>query len=56
MAHTGLIADEQLHTLALISRLPCLEDFYLAGGTAAAFHLGHRFSLDYVRHAKEALP
>lgn len=46
MASKGLVSDEQLHTLALIGRLDSVRDFYLAGGTAVAFHLGHRTSLD----------
>jgi hypothetical protein len=46
MAHAKPVSDEQLHTLALIGRLRGLDGFYLAGGTAAAFHLGHRTSLD----------
>lgn len=37
------------HLLALLKRLPSLSlpgDVYLAGGTAAALHLGHRRSID----------
>jgi hypothetical protein len=46
MAGEGVVSDEQLHTLALIGGLDGAEDFYLAGGTAVAYHLGHRRSLD----------
>ena len=30
----------------LAARLPLMDDFYLAGGTGLALHLGHRFSVD----------
>lgn len=30
----------------LIARFPFITEFYLAGGTGLALHLGHRFSLD----------
>ena len=33
-------------TLAALERIPSLADFYLAGGTGLALHLGHRRSLD----------
>ncbi len=42
---TGL-SDKQSSALDRLSRLPLLGDFYLAGGTAIAVHLGHRSSLD----------
>jgi hypothetical protein len=34
---------QSLHQAA---RLPFIKDFYLAGGTGLALHLGHRFSVD----------
>ena len=33
-------------TLELLSSAGILQDFYLAGGTALALHLGHRLSED----------
>lgn len=44
-AATGL-ADPQLRALDRLSRVPALASFYLADGTAIAFHVGHRRSLD----------
>ena len=32
--------------LALVARTPLAGQFYLAGGTAVALHLGHRMSYD----------
>jgi hypothetical protein len=40
------LSEEQLRALDRLSAVPGLEGFYLAGGTAAAFHLGHRRSVD----------
>jgi Nucleotidyl transferase AbiEii toxin, Type IV TA system len=29
-----------------VARLPFIKNFYLAGGTGLALHMGHRFSVD----------
>lgn len=42
---TGL-AEEQLRTLDRLKGIPTTAQFYLAGGSAIAFHLHHRRSLD----------
>lgn len=42
---TGL-AQEQLRALDLLSNVPGIGGFYLVGGGAIAFHLGHRTSVD----------
>lgn len=36
-----------LEVLERLVQLQCLKDFYLAGGTAVALHLGHRISEDF---------
>jgi hypothetical protein len=46
MEKPNLLAPEQLRALDLLSRVPALDGYYLAGGTAIALHLGHRQSLD----------
>jgi hypothetical protein len=46
MAHAPGLAQEQLRALARLKTLPTLRHFYLAGGTAIAFHLSHRVSRD----------
>jgi len=46
MADTPGLAREQLRALARLKTLPSLQGFYLAGGTAVAFHLHHRVSRD----------
>lgn len=43
---TTTISEDVQNNLALLGRCPWLSPFYLAGGTALALHLGHRFSLD----------
>ena len=40
------LATKQLRALDRLRRVQALSGFYLAGGTAVAFHLGHRRSLD----------
>lgn len=40
------LTEQQLRTLDKLKKLDCLKDFYLGGGTAVAYHLGHRVSLD----------
>jgi hypothetical protein len=46
MGRTAGLAKEQRRVLAELGRLPTLGAFYLGGGTAVAFHLGHRRSHD----------
>lgn len=40
------ISKNTQKNLELLSQLEEINQFYLAGGTAAAFHFGHRISLD----------
>jgi hypothetical protein len=40
------ISEEVQAGLELVSRTPLAVEFYLAGGTAVALHLGHRHSYD----------
>ncbi len=42
-----ILTDAQQTVLELLSRLPEIQTFYLAGGTALALHLGHRRSRDF---------
>jgi predicted nucleotidyltransferase component of viral defense system len=44
--HWEALTAETRHAFLLISRLPFIQRFYLAGGTGLALHLGHRFSVD----------
>ncbi len=46
MAKATNLAPAQLRTLGVLTRLPPLHRFYLAGASAIAFHLGHRRSED----------
>ena len=46
MARPTGLAEEQLRALARLKDSVSTRDFYLAGGTAAAFHLQHRRSAD----------
>lgn len=46
MANAPGLAQEQLRALARLKPLSSLRGFYLAGGTAVAFHLNHRESRD----------
>ncbi len=41
------------NNLDTIARMPLVARFYLAGGTAAALHLGHLKSLTYFADAEE---
>lgn len=40
------LSRETQSNLAAVGQTPLAEKFYLAGGTAIALHLGHRFSFD----------
>ena len=44
--HEETIAPETRRVLEKISGQDCINNFYLAGGTALALHLGHRESID----------
>ena len=45
--HPDILNTPQQSALAVLSRLPLVQEFYLAGGTALAMHLGHRQSVDF---------
>jgi predicted nucleotidyltransferase component of viral defense system len=45
--HTEILTPAQQSALAVLSQQAALRDFYLAGGTALALHLGHRASEDF---------
>jgi len=42
-----ILTGPQQDALELLSRIPQVRTFYLAGGTALALHLGHRRSRDF---------
>jgi len=44
--HAEVISAEVADTAGRLTGLEALRDFYLAGGTALALHLGHRRSVD----------
>ena len=44
--HWEALTPETRHALDLAATLPFIRQFYLAGGTGLALHLGHRFSVD----------
>ena len=44
--HWEALTAETRNAFHLVSRLPFVRRFYLAGGTGMALHLGHRFSVD----------
>ena len=46
MGRPGRLAEEHRRALDRLSRVPGIERFFVVGGTAIAFHLGHRGSLD----------
>jgi hypothetical protein len=46
MARASRVAAAQLRALDRLSAVPRIKRFYLAGGTAIAFHLEHRTSRD----------
>ncbi|MCD6306939.1 MAG: nucleotidyl transferase AbiEii/AbiGii toxin family protein [Deltaproteobacteria bacterium] len=45
--HTELLSAEQKEVLAILGKALEGTDYYLAGGTALAIHLGHRRSIDF---------
>lgn len=44
--HLEILPEETKQTITLLSERPFMSQFYLAGGTGAAVHLGHRISAD----------
>lgn len=44
--HWEALTPATLQAFHQVARLPFITDFYLAGGTGLALHLGHRFSAD----------
>jgi predicted nucleotidyltransferase component of viral defense system len=44
--HWEALTPETRLTFDVCAQLPFIRDFYLAGGTGLALHLGHRFSVD----------
>ena len=44
--HVEILADRQRGALRLLGPSTADHNFYLAGGTAVALHLGHRRSVD----------
>ena len=52
-----ILTEPQQALLELLSRIPEVRTFYLAGGTALALYLGHRRSKDFdFFRAREFLP
>lgn len=51
---TTAVSQDTKRALAILGQSKLLTDAYLAGGTAAALHLGHRFSfdLDFFTHVE----
>ncbi len=47
MFYEEAIADDQRDVLKLLGPVASEHNFYLAGGTAVAIHLGHRRSVDF---------
>lgn len=45
--HEEILTGNEKTTLALLGESKILDFAYLAGGTAAALHLGHRYSYDF---------
>ncbi len=51
--HFDTLSEETRKTFSVLSRQPFIKQFYLAGGTAAALYLAHRFSDDLDFFSKE---
>jgi len=45
--HWKILSPEQKRLWDKVAGVKLLEQFYLAGGTALALHLGHRASIDF---------
>ncbi len=44
--HKNILNAEQKSNLELLGKIPEIKNFYLAGGTALALQIGHRYSVD----------
>ena len=44
--HWEALTPETRQAFHMVAQLPFINQFYLAGGTGLALHLGHRFSVD----------
>lgn len=44
--HWEALTNETRELYQIISKLPLMSEFYLAGGTGLALQIGHRFSID----------
>jgi hypothetical protein len=44
--HENILNAEQKSNLELLGKIPEVKQFYLAGGTALALQIGHRYSAD----------
>ncbi len=44
--HWEALTDKTQDAFHMLTNLPFIQRFYLAGGTGLALHLGHRFSVD----------
>lgn len=44
--HYEILPEGTWSVFSSLAALPDIQQFYLAGGTALAFHLGHRYSVD----------
>ena len=47
MIHPAVLPEPQMACLRQLAPIATALDFYLAGGTAVALHLGHRRSVDF---------
>ena len=47
MIHPAVLPEPQMACLRQLAPIATALDFYLAGGTAVALHLGHRRSMDF---------
>jgi hypothetical protein len=44
--HENILNPQQKSNLELLGKIPEIKQFYLAGGTALALQIGHRYSVD----------
>ena len=54
--HSDILSDTQEAVLQRIARPLSERNFYLAGGTAVALHLGHRRSVDFDWFTRASIP
>ncbi|MEA1897549.1 MAG: nucleotidyl transferase AbiEii/AbiGii toxin family protein [Bacteroidota bacterium] len=47
MFHLNILPEKQVELYKLLKTVDWLKDFYLAGGTGLALHIGHRQSIDF---------